>query len=126
MSPVTETPETLLSYPTVQRWLVSLQHHRRLAPQELQDSLQSVAAFCTYVGQSPEAIISQCLRDMGAGKGIDSRSRRYYMAQIEAFQRQSAAERRQQVAHGRAVRGFLIHNGVMLQVAWQYRGRGST
>ncbi len=106
---------------TVQTWLASRQRQTKLAPQEQQEYLQVLAAFCAYVEQAPDAIITTCLRDTPDGKTMHSRSRQHYTAQIDAFQRQVPGSLRQQVQYGRIVRSFLIHNGVMLQAGWQYR-----
>ena len=111
----------LMAQATVQTWLASLQRRTRLTPQECQERVQVLAAFCAYVGQRPDAIIAACLRDTPTGKTIRSANRRHYTRQIEAFQRHIPGHLRQQVQHGRVVRSFFIHNGVMLQTGWQYR-----
>jgi hypothetical protein len=115
-----EASDVFMAHVTVQTWLSSLPQQTRLAPQERQEHLHILAAFCAYVGQSPDAIIAACLRDTPEGKIIHSRNRQHYTAQIDAFQRQVAGGLRQQVQYGRVVRSFLIHNGVMLQAGWQY------
>ena len=71
--------------------------------------------FESYIGQSPAAIIATCFRDTPAGKTLRSRNWQHYAAQIDAFQRHVAGDLQQQVQYGRVARGFLIHNGVMLQ-----------
>jgi hypothetical protein len=116
-----EAADAFMQQTTVHTWLASLQRHTQLAPPVPQEHLHILAAFCAYVGQSPEAIIAACFRDTPEGKTIHSRNRQHYATQIDAFQRQVAGGRRQQVQCGRVVRGFLIHNGVMLQAGWQYR-----
>ena len=118
-----EVWEAFMAYATVQTWLASLQRQAQLTVQQRQEHLQALAAFCAYVGQAPDAIIAACLRDTPDGKTIHSRSRQHYAAQIDAFQSQVPGSLRQQVQHGRIVRSFLIHNGVMLQAGWQYRPR---
>jgi len=115
-----EASDAFMEHTTVQVWLASLQRQTQLGPQACQERLSILAAFCAYVGQSPDAIIAACLRDTPEGKIIHSRNRQHYTAQIDAFQRQVAGGLRQQVQYGRAVRSFLIHNGVMLQAGWQY------
>lgn len=119
-----EAADACMGHATVYTWLASLQRQTRLAPQACQEHLHILAAFCAYVGQSPDAIITACLRDTPEGKTIHSRTRQHYAAQIDAFQRQTAGDLRQQVQYGRVVRSFLIHNGVMLQAGWQYRTQG--
>ena len=69
----------------------------------------------SYIGQSPDAIIAARFRDTPEGKTLRSRNWQHYTTQIDAFQCQVAEDLRQQVQYGRVVRGFLIHNGVMLQ-----------
>jgi len=116
-----DASDAFMAYATVQTWLASLQRQIKLAPQEHREYLQVLAAFCAYVEQAPDAIITACLRDSPDGKTIHSHSRQHYAAQIDAFQRQVPGSLRQQVQYGRIVRSFLIHNGVMLQAGWQYR-----
>ena len=118
-----EASDAFMTHATVQTWLASRQRQTRLLPQEWQEYLQILAAFCAYVRQSPDAIIAACLRDTPDGKTIQGRSRHHYAVQIDAFQRQVPGGLRQQVQHGRIVRSFLIHNGVMLQAGWQYRSK---
>jgi hypothetical protein len=116
-----EASDVFMAHATVQTWLSSLPRQTRLAPQERQEHLHILAAFCAYVGQAPDVIIASCLRDTPEGKTIHSHNRQHYATQIDAFQRQVAGGLRQQVQYGRVVRSFLIHNGVMLQAGWQYR-----
>jgi hypothetical protein len=116
-----DASDGLMRYATVHTWLASLQRQTRLAPPAHQEHLHILAAFCAYVGQSPDAIIAACFHTTAEGKTIQSRNRQHYAAQIDAFQRQVAGDLRRQVQYGRVVRSFLIHNGVMLQAGWQYR-----
>jgi hypothetical protein len=116
-----ETADAFMQQTTVHTWLASLQRQTQLTPPAHQEHLHILAVFCAYVGQSPDAIIAACFRDTQEGKTLHSRNRQHYAAQIDAFQRQVAGDLRQQVQYGRVVRGFLIHNGVMLQAGWQYR-----
>jgi hypothetical protein len=116
-----EVSDAFIWQRTVHTWLAHLQRQTQLAPPGHQEHLHILAAFCAYVGQAPDAIIAACFRDTPEGKMIHSRNRQHYAAQIDAFQRQVAGDRRQQVQSGRVVRSFLIHNGIMLQTGWQYR-----
>ena len=118
---MSETPDTLLAYATVQTWVQSLERHGSLAPAERQERLRILAAFCNYVSQTPDAIIAACLRETPVGITIQARGRRHYAEQIDAFQQHTPGDRRQQVQCGSILRSFLIHNGVMLQAGWQYR-----
>ena len=116
-----EASDAFMRQRTVHTWLAHLQRQTQLTPPEHQESLHILAAFCAYVGQAPDAIITACFRATPEGQKIHSRNRQHYAAQIDAFQRQVAGDRRQQVQYGRIVRSFLIHNGIMLQTGWQYR-----
>lgn len=116
-----EASDAFMRQRTVHTWLVHLQRQTQLTPPEHQESLHILAAFCAYVGQAPDAIIAACFRDTPEGQKIHRRNRQHYAAQIDAFQRQVAGDRRQQAQYGRVVRSFLIHNGIMLQTGWQYR-----
>jgi hypothetical protein len=117
---MSETPDMLLLYATVQAWLQSLQQHRPLPLADRQERLRILAAFCEYVGQTPDAIIAACLWETPAGTAIRIGGRRHYAERIDTFQQQAPGDRRQQVQCGSILRSFLIHNGVMLQAGWQY------
>jgi hypothetical protein len=120
---VVELPDTFGTQTSVEVWYASLQRQTRLVPQEWQAALRILAAFCAYVGQAPDVMIAACRRDTRDGTTIQRRSRQHYAAQIEAFQRQTPGDLRQQVQYGRMVRSFFIHNGIMLQAGWQYKPR---
>jgi hypothetical protein len=117
---MSETPDTLLAYTTVRTWLQSLEQHRPLAPADRQKRLHTLAVFCDYVGQTPDAIIAACLREIPTGTVIRAHARRHYAEQINAFQQHAPGDHRSQVQCGSMLRSFLIHNGVMLQAGWQY------
>ena len=85
-----ETADAFMQQTTVHTWLASLQRQTQLAPPAQQEHLHILAAFCAYVGQSPDAIVATRCRDTREGKTIHSRNRQYYTAQIDAFQRQVA------------------------------------
>lgn len=116
-----EVPDAFMAQTSIDIWRSSRQRQARLVPQEWQASLHILAAFCAYVGQSPDVIIAACRRDTPDGTTIRRRSRHHYAVQIDAFQRQIPGGLRQQVQYGRVVRSFFIHNGIMLQAGWQYR-----
>ena len=118
---MSDTPETLLTHAAVQTWLQSLQQHGPLPCADRQERLRILAAFCDYVGQTPDAIIAACLRKTPAGTVMRVGGRRYYVEQIDAFQQQAPGDHRRRVQCGSILRSFLIHNGVMLQAGWQYR-----
>jgi hypothetical protein len=120
MTCMAETPATLLAYTTVRTWFDSLQRQSGLGPAARHERLATLAAFCHYIGQAPDAIVAACLQDTAEGKTIRRRGRQYYAAQITAFQQQLPGDLRSQVRQGSMVRSFLIHNGVMLQAGWQY------
>ncbi|GIX45958.1 MAG: hypothetical protein KatS3mg131_0169 [Candidatus Tectimicrobiota bacterium] len=115
------TAEQLLCYRSVQTWLQGLQQQSGVPPQACEERLRLLAAFCAYVGQSPDALVAACLRHTEAGTAIDAAGRRRLAAQIAAFAQQLPGDRRQQVFGGNVVRSFLIHNGIMLQAGWPYR-----
>ena len=63
-----ETTDAFMQHTTVHTWLASLQRQTQLAPAAHQEHLHILAAFCAYVGQSPDAIIAACFRDTPEGK----------------------------------------------------------
>ena len=118
---MTERYEASRAPVAVQKWQQSLQRHTPLIETEWQERLQVLAMFCDYVAHTPDAIIAACVQETASGKTINTRGRRHYSAQIEAFQAQVGGDQRRQVHCGNIVRSFLIHNGVMLQAGWQYK-----
>lgn len=116
----------LLLYATVQTWYQSLQRQGPLNDTGWQERLTILAAFCAYLGESPDRIIASCWRHTPEGKAIRTTARQYYAAQIMAFQQHMGATQREQIHRGNILQSFLIQNGIMLQVGWQYRPRSSS
>jgi hypothetical protein len=119
-------PDAFPLYATVQTWYQGLQRHGPLDATGWQERLTTLSAFCAYLGESPDRIIASCWRHTPEGKAIRTTARQYYAVQIAAFQQHLGGTQREQIHRGNMVRSFLIQNGIMLQVGWQYRPRSST
>lgn len=117
--------DALPSYATVQTWHQSLQRHGSLDDTGWQERLTTLAAFCAYLGETPDRIIASCWRHTPEGKAIRTTARQSYAAQIVAFQQHLGVTQREQIRRGNIVRSFLIQNGIMLQVGWQYGPRSA-
>jgi hypothetical protein len=81
------------------------------------DMLKSLEAFCAFVGEDPDAIVGKCFRIRKADgeRVLSTKWRKHYADKIKEFRsgEGSSAEVRQR---GAAVMGFLVHNGVLIQV----------
>jgi hypothetical protein len=102
--------------PSVARWLTSAGHDRQ--PAELQDRyLQVLTDFCAHTGRSPDELVDFCfLRKRDTGQRFVSVKRRVTMNEwIDAFVAEQGWTCKDAVANANIVRGFLIHNGVLIQ-----------
>lgn len=107
---------SLLSFPAVRRWFDSAGHHAD--PPEMQERLLGVVGeFSQYTGRSPEELVSGCfLRRKATGDLFISTKRRLAMNEsISEFVDRKGWTGRDAVANGNVIRGFLIHNGVLIQ-----------
>ena len=104
------------SFATVQRWFASAGHDED--PPEMQERLLGILAdFCEQTGKSPDELVSGCfLRRKATGDlFISAKARQRMNEAIDEFVAKKGWSGRDAVANGNVVRGFLIHNGVLIQ-----------
>lgn len=77
---------------------------------ELPQRLRVLEGFCAFVGKDPDAMVSECLREVDEGKRIRPKARRRYMEAIQRFEAEQASGR----TAGNVVRSFFIHNGIAM------------
>ena len=77
---------------------------------ELPQRLRVLEGFCAFVGKDPDAMVSECLREVDGGKRIRPKARRRYMDAIRQFEEEQASGR----TAGNMVRSFFIHNGIAM------------
>jgi hypothetical protein len=114
---VTPLDKPLTRYQRVEMWLRDYKESWGTEDPELDANLRALAQFCAMVEKDPDTICNECLRPMeGGGERIRYKARRYYIEQIEAFERTHEGGRRA----ANAVRSFLIHNGIAMggRVDW--------
>lgn len=102
--------------PSVERWFASAGHDR--APSEVQDHyLRVLADFCAHVGKPPDELVAFCfLRKRDTGVRFVSVKRRVVVNEwIDTFVAEQGWEGKDAVSNANIVRGFLIHNGVLIQ-----------
>lgn len=82
-----------------------------------QDLLSTLEAFSAYCDKTPGELVSFCfLRKNDTGERFLSVKRRQQMNEwIESFVQEKGWHGKEAVAKGNTVRGFLIHNGVLIQ-----------
>jgi hypothetical protein len=109
------TPD-IRSFDTVRRWFDSAGHDQD--SQDFQDRvLGIVAEFSEHTGKSPDELVAGCfLRKKATGdKFISSKARQAMNEAISEFVAKKGWEGREAVVNGNVIRGFLIHNGVLIQ-----------
>lgn len=110
------TAEDLINEPTVQRWLRSAKLDT--APREEQlAQVEPLARFCARRGQSPQQLVDSCFLEKTADGQyqISIKGRREMDAAIEEFTATLGLPRHYAIATGNIIRGFLVHNGVLIQ-----------
>lgn len=104
------------SFPTVRRWFVSAGHDDD--PVEMQERLLGILAdFCEQTAKSPDELVAACFLHKKATGDlfISAKARQAMNEAIAEFVAKQGWSGRDAVANGNVVRGFLIHNGVLIQ-----------
>jgi hypothetical protein len=102
-----------MSADTVQRWFASAGHSA-----ETQERYGRILDdFCAFTGRSPDELVAFCfLRKKATGERFVSVKRRVTMNEwIDAFVREQGWTGKDAVANANVIRGFLIHNAVLIQ-----------
>lgn len=101
---------------SVHRWFSSAGHGRQ-APDVQRHHLETLGAFCAHVGKTPDDLVAFCfLRKRDTGQRFLSVKRRTTVnAWIDEFVAEQGWTGKEAVANGNVIRGFLIHNGVLIQ-----------
>lgn len=97
------------AYASVKAWREDYIRTWGSSDPELPQRLRVLEGFCAFVGKDPDAMVSECLREVDEGKRIRPKARRRYMDAIRDFE----AEQASRIA-GNVVRSFFIHNGVAM------------
>ncbi|MGH7857398.1 MAG: hypothetical protein ACREQY_08710 [Candidatus Binatia bacterium] len=104
-------------YESVKAWRESLRRQWGGDPLAEDPSMvQVLGEFCDFVGEEPDAIVGKCfrIRRSDGERVLSVKWRTHYAEKVKEFRaRASGAEGRQR---GAAVLGFLIHNGILIQV----------
>lgn len=107
--------EALTESAAVRRWFASAGYDGD-PPDEQQERLGLLEAFCAHMGQSPEELVAGCLRTTKQGDtAISAKGRTAMQEAIEGFVASTGRTGREAVTAGNLLRGFLIHNGVFIQ-----------
>jgi hypothetical protein len=106
----------ITAYASVTVWAEGLRQQWGGDPlAEEPEKLQALEAFCAFVGEEPDAIVRHCfrLRKSDGARVLSTKWRTHYAEKIKAFRAHSGADGPRRAA---AVLGFLIHNGILIQV----------
>ncbi len=106
-------------FETVRTWFQGLRDQWGEDPNDWDERLAALAAFCAFAGKDPDVVIRECVRESESGKRISSKGRRFYNDKIAEWQASLPDDRLKQAQAGNAVRSFLIHNGIFLQSGLQ-------
>ncbi|GEL18111.1 hypothetical protein [Pseudonocardia asaccharolytica] len=108
--------EDIRAADSVKRWFASAGHDA--APAQTQEHyLHVLVQFSAHAGKPPDDLVAFCfLRKRGTGERFVSVKRRVTMNEwIAAFVAEQGWRGKDAVANANIVRGFLIHNGVLIQ-----------
>jgi hypothetical protein len=112
-------PKPVREFETVRTWSQGLRDQWGSDPEDWDERLEAVAAFCAFVDKEPDTVIGECLRESKSGKRINVKGRRFYNEKIAEWQASLPEAKPAQARAGNAVRSFLIHNGIFLQSGLQ-------
>lgn len=107
----------IAEYETVRQWARGLKEQWGEEP-DMTARLQTLQAFCDFVGADPDALIAACTREVESGKRIRVKARREYSEKIAEFQATQGENPRQQARAANYIRSFFIHNGIFMQAGF--------
>jgi hypothetical protein len=110
------TVEQLRESASVRHWFASARHDA--APDEQQQRVLALLDdFAGFAGMSPDELVAFCfLRKKDTGERFSSVKRRGEVNDwIEAWVAEQSWTGKDAVANGNVVRGFMIHNGAVIQ-----------
>lgn len=108
--------ESVRSAESVKHWFASA--GRDQEPVETQERLLTILVdFCAHIGKSPDDLAAYCfLRKKDTGSRFVSVKRRKAVnAWLDEFVTAQGWSGKDAVANANVIRGFLIHNGVLIQ-----------
>jgi len=112
---------SLESYSSVQTWYQGLREQSGIDPSADPSRLKILEDFCRFVDLDPDEIVKACLLEKeGRETKISIKGRKRIAEKVAEFQ--AAGEglsSRERAQRGNTVRGFLIHNGILLQAGMQ-------
>lgn len=110
--------EQLRKDPTIQRWLKSaelLEEDQR----EIDGHIEVVGEYCDHAGVTPSELVEKCLRPMSAEdadqREISLKGRGEVNTSIQEWSDALTGTRFMRAIAGNMVRGFLVHNGILIQ-----------
>jgi hypothetical protein len=110
--------ELIRNDPTVQRWLKSaglLEEDQR----EIDGHVEVVGEYCDYAGVTPRELVEKCLRPLNSDdpeqREISLKGRREVNTSIQQWSDGLTGTRFMRAIAGNMVRGFLVHNGILIQ-----------
>ncbi|MGQ0466246.1 MAG: hypothetical protein ACT4QG_13090 [Sporichthyaceae bacterium] len=114
---------TLRDDARVKAWFVNA-HHDELPPEKQDELLDVLGGFLDEIGKSPDELVEFCfLRKKDTGERFLSQKRRAEVnEQIDAYVRGRGWVEKQAVVKANVIRGFMVHNGVLIQGAVWTRG----
>jgi hypothetical protein len=112
-------PKPVEEFETARTWFQGLRDQWGEDPEDRDQRLEALAAFCAFVEKDPDTVVKECMRESESGKRISAKGRRFYNDKITEWQASLSGEMSERARTGNAVRSFLIHNGIFLQSGLQ-------
>lgn len=104
-------------YASVKAWGESLRQQWGGDPlAEDPEMVRALEDFCRWTEEDPDTIVGHCfrIRKSDGERVLSTKWRKIYADKIKEFRAQGAPAAARQ--RGAAVLGFLIHNGVLIQI----------
>jgi hypothetical protein len=108
------TPESIISFPSVVKWLDSVNSGKDISV--MSEQLNLVAEFCNFVRQTPDEMIAKCIRNLKDGtRAISTKGRNITEENIKNFVKARAKTGNEAIVEENKIRGFFVHNGIFMQ-----------
>ena len=109
------TPGDIAGLPTVKRWFESARYNDD-PEEERQARLALLAEFCDHIGENPDELVAGLKRTTKDGDtAIRAKRRTAVNDAISEFVDKRGDTGRDAVVNGNVIRGFMVHNGIMIQ-----------
>lgn len=104
--------------PSIARWLASAGLTDE-DEREIDGHVEVVGQYCDHAGVTPQELVEKCLRPFNSEdpdeREISLKGRGEVNTSIDRWSDQLSGTRFMRLSAGNMVRGFLVHNGILIQ-----------